>query len=257
MKKISLIVILLGVFTCTPLFAQKNKGKVTAETKETAVVEVKETAPEVQKVVSPKESMEYRRQLMVYNLATKYNDIAVAKTALYNLLAIDPTEISLLDSLAYYYFDYQQYAPAIIVAKDILSFNPNHLPAIEICAIGFENLGLLDQSVNYYESLYLKNNQLFNLYKVAYLQYNLKRFKESSTSADIIIAMQEADNLKLIFPTSDKSQQEIPMKAALFNLKGMISKDQGDKVNAKKNFEEALKIAPDFYLVKESLKQLK
>jgi tetratricopeptide (TPR) repeat protein len=232
MKKFTFLFMMIALLASLSLFAQNSQ------------------------TVKPKETEDYKRQLTVYQLASRYNDVAVAKSALYNMLAIDPSNISLLDSLAYYYFDYQQFAPAIIVAKDILSINPNHLAAIEICAIGFENLGIQDQALTYYESLYLKNNDLYNLYKIAFLQFNLKRYKESGTSADIIINNKKSEELKLVFGTGDNKQQEIIMKAAIYNLKGMISKDEGDKANAKKHFEEALKLAPDFYLAKESLRQL-
>jgi tetratricopeptide (TPR) repeat protein len=232
MKKFTFLFMMIALLASLSLFAQNSQ------------------------TVKPKETEDYKRQLTVYQLASRYNDVAVAKSALYNMLAIDPSNISLLDSLAYYYFDYQQFAPAIIVAKDILSINPNHLAAIEICATGFENLGIQDQALTYYESLYLKNNDLYNLYKIAFLQFNLKRYKESGTSADIIINNKKSEELKLVFGTGDNKQQEIIMKAAIYNLKGMISKDEGDKANAKKHFEEALKLAPDFYLAKESLRQL-
>ena len=47
------------------------------------------------------------------------------------------------------------------------------------------------------------------------------------------------------------------MKVALFNLKGLLALDQGDKVNAKKYFEQALAIAPDFALAKDGLAKTK
>lgn len=203
-----------------------------------------------------KDSNEYKRALTVYLNAVKYNDIAVAKTALYDLIAIDPADISLKDSLSFYYFDYQQYPSAILVAKDILKKKPDHLAAVEICALSFENLGLLDKAVEYYETLYLKTNDIYNLYKVAYMQYNLKRYKECDTSIDILLSNKQAEEVKMIFTTSENKQQEVSMKAAVLNIKGLISKDLGDKVAAKKHFEDALKLAPEFALAKENLKEL-
>jgi Tfp pilus assembly protein PilF len=47
------------------------------------------------------------------------------------------------------------------------------------------------------------------------------------------------------------------MRVAVLNLKGMLAIDQGDKVNAKKFFEQTLAIAPDFVLAKEGLAKTK
>ena len=47
------------------------------------------------------------------------------------------------------------------------------------------------------------------------------------------------------------------MKVAVLNLKGMLALDQGDKVGAKKLFEQVLALAPDFVLAKEGLTKTK
>ncbi|MCS7086074.1 MAG: tetratricopeptide repeat protein, partial [Bacteroidia bacterium] len=51
-------------------------------------------------------------------------------------------------------------------------------------------------------------------------------------------------------------RQEVKFKAAALNVKGVLYKDKGDKASAKKFFEEALKIEPEFELAKNNLEEL-
>lgn len=201
-----------------------------------------------------KTSEAYKQQLSVYQNALKYNDVSVAKNALYNMLALDPSNTSLLDSLAYFYYDYQQYASSLLVSRDILSINANHLPALEIQAVSFEKLGLYDKALNAYESLYLKRDNPYTLYKIGMLQYDLKRHNESKTSLDILLQSAEVDSLKVVYNEQGNQQQkEIPMKAALHNFQGMNHLELGNKEAAKQSFEAALKLAPDYKMAKDNL----
>lgn len=203
---------------------------------------------------SGKTSEAYKQQLAVYQNALKYNDVSVAKNALYNMMAIDPSNASILDSLAYFYYDYQQFASSLLVARDILTINPNHLPALEIQAVSYEKLGLYDQALAAYESLYLKRNNPFTLYKVGMLQFDLKRHNESKTSLDILLGDKEVDSLKVVLNEQGANQQkEIPMKAALHNFQGLNHLELGNKEAAKQNFEAALKLAPDYKMAKDNL----
>ncbi len=200
---------------------------------------------------------EVRKQAYLYDIATKYNDPTIARSALYNLLIMDPTNSAILDSLAISYLDYQQYASAALVAQDAIAVNPGDLFATEIAAVSFENLGVKNRAVGYYEKLYLSNNSLSTLYKIAFMQLDLKRFGEASLSADIIVSSAEAESLKLIFPINQKERQEVSMKVAGLRLKGMIAEAQGNKDAALAQFESALALAPDFAVLKEQIKTLK
>ena len=126
-----------------------------------------------------------------------------------------------------------------------------------MAAVGYESLGVFERSLQSYESLYLLQSNPNVLYKMAFIQLRLKRYKESGTSADILLADKSIETLKVSYTGTDNKTKEFPMKAALLNLKGMISQDQGDKVSAKKFYEQALALAADFPLAKENLSKLK
>jgi Tfp pilus assembly protein PilF len=71
------------------------------------------------------------------------------------------------------------------------------------------------------------------------------------------MANKEVETLKITYNDATNKAKEYTMKVALLNLKGMIATEQGDKVSAKKFFDSALAIAPDFALAKENLAKLK
>lgn len=203
-----------------------------------------------------KDSENYITKKKVYETAVKYNDMVVAKDAIYQLIALDPTDVSLLDSLAYMYYENSNFVSSILVCKDIIARSPNNLGAREIAAISFQRLGLKDKALEQYESLYLMNNDINAIYQIAFLQFDLKRFKEARTSIDIVLENKNLESQKVVHATSQNTQQEVPMKASILNLKGLIDMETGNKEEAKSSFENALKLAPEFEQPKENLKKL-
>lgn len=202
-----------------------------------------------------KETPAYKNEKAVYEMGLKFGDVNIARSALYNLMVLDPKDISLLDSLAFMYYDYQRYTSCILVCLDLLKRNPNHLPALEMSAISYENLGLKDKALENYESIYLKENSMFTLYKVAALQLELSRYVESMTNVDILLKNKETQDAKISMNTNE-GPQEISMRAAIFNLKGLIESQQNNKEAAKASFNEALSLQPDFALAKNNLQDL-
>lgn len=198
----------------------------------------------------------FQRQVFVYSMAKKYNDLDMAKSALYNILSINPNNVAILDSLALIYYEFQEYASAAFVSQDILALNPNDMLAAEIAAISFESLGVKDRALPYYEKLYLNNNNLTLLYQIAFIQYELKRYNEANTNIDIIENDERANDLTLVFAKTQTENQQVPFMAGIHRLKAMIANSQGDTEEAKNQFNKALEIAPDFEIVKIQLQQL-
>jgi tetratricopeptide (TPR) repeat protein len=204
-----------------------------------------------------KNSLYYRIQKGIYNRAIKYNDVNMAVNALFNLTVMEPQNDSLLFSLAYLYFEDQKYFSAVLTLNDVILLNPDNISALEMKAVSLERIGATEKALETYESLYLKSDDNLNyLYKVAVFQYDLKRFNESKTNIDILLSKSEADEINYIFAAEDNQEQEIPMRASLHNLKGLIAKDSGNLDEAKKQFSIALEISPEFYLAKKNLQEL-
>ena len=254
--KIRVIVSLVLVFLSLQVFSQAQKQPVKTGTKQPVKTDTKQpaTQTETKKQESPMTEHFYKK----YMTAVQWNDFDVAKDALYDLIIENPLNDSLIYSLAYYYYENQKYVPAVLVSQQLLARNPKSIPALEISAVGYESMGVKDRALQNYESLYLISNTIGTLYKMAFLQYDLKRFTESLATIEILITKTELDTTKVVFTDAENKSKEYPMKVSVLNLKGLIQLDHfGDKVTARKFFEEALAIAPDFLSAKESLAKLK
>lgn len=188
-----------------------------------------------------------------YNLATRYNDYDVARSSLYSLINLEPNNDSLKFNLAYLYFDSRKYPSTILVCMDILARNPQHVPSLEMSAISFEELGIKDKALASYEKLYIATENLETLYKVIYLQYDLKRFAECNVNIDILLNDPMANDKLVTMQITDNEQKQFPLKAATLNIRGLVKKAQGDKAGAKKDFKAALELAPEFIFASENL----
>jgi len=247
------IVIIFFVCLCTVSFAQTKKQTAKVEPIKVEPAKTESTQP-VKKAVNPLTEHFYKK----YVTAIQWNDYDVAKDALYDLIVENPQNDSLIFSLAYYYYQNEKYAPAVLVSQQLLTRNPKNIPALEISAVGYEVLGVPDRSLQNYESLYLLTNNVNTLYKMPFLQYDLKRYTECLATLEILLAKPELDTLKVTFNDAENKSKEYPMKVAVLNLKGLAVQEQfGDKAAAKKLFEEALAIAPDFIIAKQNLAKVK
>ena len=191
-----------------------------------------------------------------YQKGVQYSDYEVAKNALYSLMALDPQNDSLKYTLAVFYLETNRFASATLVGLDMLSTSPDFTGAIEVCAVSYEQLGIKDKAAEYYEKLYLKTQNIPTLYKLAFLQYELQRFKESDANADIILESPVSDSLSVVY-NIEEEQKEFTFKVAILNLKGLILREQGDKEKASDFFKQALELAPDFTLARQNLDGLK
>ncbi len=197
-----------------------------------------------------------QKQAFIYTTSLRYNDPIIARMALYNLLAYNPGNTAVLDSLALSYIDARQYPSAVLASQDALRIDPKDMLATEIAAVSFESLGLKDRAISYYETMYLSNNDINVLYKIGFIQFDLKRYNEALSSADIIIGDASAAKENIIFQKNERENQEVSMVAAAYRLKAMIYEAQGSVDQAKEQYNKALELAPDFALAKMQLEEL-
>ncbi|MEM6737071.1 MAG: hypothetical protein AAGC64_05615 [Bacteroidota bacterium] len=208
--------------------------------------------------VAPGDSIpwELRKQSFIYNTAISFNDPIIARMALYNLLAENPGNVALYDSLAVSYLQYNQNVSAALAAQQALRINPNDLFAVEIAATSFDKVGAKDKALNNYEKLYLTNQNINTLYKISFLQYELERFAEANTSLDIIIGDPRAKENSIVFPTTDKKGQEVALDISAHRIKAMIEEAKGNIEAAKAQYLEVLKMKPNFQVVQQQLRDL-
>lgn len=233
MKRV--ILMLLLVICASPLYSQNLDSLAKLDPKTSMALDLSDQA--------------------AYQLAIRYNDFDVAKVKLYDLLLRNPTNIRYAELLASLYFELNQSTSAALVALDIIEGgNGNNTTALEIAAYSLEQVGALDRALPHFESLYLLTGDNFSLYKSAFIQFSLKRFPEALNSVNMLVKNAKPEE-KIGFPKSATETQQVDMKAAALNLKGMIYLEQGSKAEAKTALEEALKLEPTFELAKENLKK--
>jgi tetratricopeptide (TPR) repeat protein len=254
-----ILFILVCTLAISPLLAQKKSKKNQPEPVKTETPAPTPVTPaaEQPKQDSAKVDPLIAHFIRKYSTALAWNDYDVAKDALYDLIVENPGNDSLIYDLAIFYYERQKYASSILVGQELLSRNPKSLPALEITASGYENMGIADRALQSYESLYLLTNTTGSLYKMAFLQYDLKRFKEAAASADILLTKPEMETNKVVFPDAQNKQKEYPMKTAVLNLRGMIELENGNKVEARKWFDKALTTSPDFVPAKQNISKTK
>ena len=199
---------------------------------------------------------EFDLQNSIYKKAKSYNDPSVAINSLYKMIAIQPENVLLKDSLMREYLTISQWAPSYMISREILAMQPNNLFALEVSCISLQNLGLKQQALNEYESLYLKSDRIDVLYTISFLQFELKNFTESLTNLDILINNSETEEMSVSVSKSDNSVQEVLIRAQLNYLKGLIYLEQSKNEDAKKYFNIALAISPDFQNAIDRLKSI-
>lgn len=198
----------------------------------------------------------FELQTRVYKQALKNYDLQTATVALYNMQALKPERTDLNDSLALVYFAGERYAQAYMIGEGIVTADPKRKDMLELVAVSKQNLGLIKESLADYEKLYAIDKSVYYLYQMATLQYQLKRFGECIASLDQILGGTDADKQKVNIRASQNQQQEVPMKAAAYNVKGICALEMNQPEIAKENFNKALGIAPDFALAKGNLEMM-
>ncbi len=198
----------------------------------------------------------YTQKEKVFRLALRYNDFMVARTALYDMIVLKPELTTLKDSLSILYFNIGAYPECILLSKEILEKTPNNPTILEIKAISEQSVGLIKESLADYEKLYASNKNVYHLYQIAALQYELKRFGECDASIAQLLADKEIENKEISIAAGEKKSQKVSLKAAIYNMRGVLALETGKTDIAKTNFNEAIKLNPDFELAKNNMKLL-
>ncbi|NNC85814.1 MAG: tetratricopeptide repeat protein [Bacteroidia bacterium] len=192
----------------------------------------------------------------MYETASKNGDFEVARAALYYMLAENPENYHLKDSLARIYLAQGFYFLADKMASEVLEKEPDNQQVMEIKAISLQAMGNLKESVDYYEKLFNNGERIQHGYQLAVLQYNLQRYGECNATADFIIKSPNGAEEKVYLNYGENKGQEVSLKAACHNLKGVMFKDLQKTEEAKQQFEAAVQAMPDFVLAIENLKSL-
>lgn len=197
-------------------------------------------------------SNEYAKALAVFGQAQQYNDIDVQKSALYDMLVLNPGDSAVMRNLSEFYYNNRRYTSSALVALDFLKRYPGNLIALEVAALSYEQLRLYDKALEYYQEMWMNTDENSLLYQIAYMQYLTKRYNEAKNNLTILESKLKPEDA-IVLTKQDGSNQDVKFTAAAKNLSGLIALSEGKKEEAKALFSEALTISPDFEAAQKSL----
>ena len=202
------------------------------------------------------QSIEFDVQKSIYEKAKSYNDPNVAITALYNMVALQPDNLLLKDSLMREYLSLSQWAPTYMISREIMALQPNNNFALEVSCVALQNLGLKQEALNEYESLYLRTDRVDVLYTISFLQFELKNLNESLTNLNILLENEQTEGMMVSVSKNQNERQEVSMRAQLNYLKGLVFIEQGKNDLAKESLNSAIQLSPEFNNAIEKLNSL-
>ncbi len=192
----------------------------------------------------------------MYIRAVQYGDPLTQIVALHWRLATEGASFGLRDTLAQAYFQGGFYRQAIAVAEELLREQPRNADLAELRALAYFYLQDTKNALDAYEKLYEITQSPLHLYQVITLQFNLQRYGECHANIERLLSSPEAERLAVRISTQGGETQEVPLKAAALNVRGVLYRIQKEPEKAKAAFEEALKIFPSFLLAKGNLEDL-
>lgn len=196
------------------------------------------------------------KQIKVFKEAMNYNDYTAATQAVYNILAEGEKYEGWRDTLAYLYFNRGGYMQCARVSNDILSKNPNNLAALEMLAVSEQSTGFLKESLGHYVELYGKSKNIYHLYEISTLQYSLQSYQDALATITTLLSDPSIEEKKIAINVNQNQRQTVGMRAAVYNIQGVVYKALGEKEKAQTSFQAAIKLEPEFILPKNNLEYL-
>jgi len=186
-----------------------------------------------------------KHYLKVYRQALNYNDANAAINALQGYIATD-NSIPYKDTLSMLYFNIKLYYSSLLLSEEVYKTAPENVNAMARAAECYDELGDPKTAIELYEKVVPKTKSPYQIYKLGICQYQLKRTTECELSAKAALADTSSKRIPVVFTMADGSQQTVPVDAAAANLLGVLKMDAKNFAGAKTDFQQALKLYPDF-----------
>jgi predicted Zn-dependent protease len=193
--------------------------------------------------------------VLVYARASALQDYQSAIYALHHLLLDDPENSFLQDSLAYMYARTGNIPSCLAWCDLCLEKRPNSLFILNLSANLLESANMDKEALARFETLHQNTGSNFYRYKISSLQFELGRYGESLVNIESML-QDSSTSPELIMVTWDDVSREVPMRAALLNLRGNLELQVNQEGKARKSFRQALKIAPEFALPRNNIRAL-
>lgn len=186
--------------------------------------------------------------LLSYRLALQNADGMAARGLVYALIADGADPMAWQDTLAHLYYADRDYLQCVLSGKQVVALAPGNQAVLELVAASEYAMNQYKESLADYEQLFKLSSSAYHAYQIAINQYLLQRFGECGTTIEFLLADEAAAKQKVVIGISEGRVQEVPLKAAAWNLRGVLLRDLGKQVQAEQCFKEALALYPDFAL---------
>lgn len=188
--------------------------------------------------------------------ALAYGDKAVAANSMFSIILLEGPKSVYKDSLAYLYFNDRNFISCFLVTNDILKNKPDNLELMEMNAISLESMGATEKALEAYQKLLAKTNNNYHAYKLAGLQFGMKKFEDAYASIKKADKLPDGGTVKITFQVNKNYNQNVDLKASIAYLEGIIAMNLNKNAEAKLSFERAIKLFPEFVLAKSNLEML-
>jgi tetratricopeptide (TPR) repeat protein len=196
------------------------------------------------------------QHLKVYANSLKYGDVQSAIFATQNIIASEGEISTFKDSLALLYYNSNNALSCHLLCKELLKSKPADVTLLELNATSLKGLGATKDAIEAYEKLFSVSQNRYHGYELAQLQFGISRLAEALVTINQSMEKTKELEAKINFNIDKNKQQEVPLNAALLNLKGLVTYELKDEKTAALLFDEALKIMPEFEAAKQNKKAI-
>ncbi|MBL7812654.1 MAG: hypothetical protein JNL57_10565 [Bacteroidetes bacterium] len=213
---------------------------------------------------SPKKAESAYRKM--YDHARLAQDYHTAISAL-TLMAVHDSAGNpwVYDSLAFYHYFYN-YTPGVVrnpntplyYAQKGLDIAPGNVFLKELKGKLQLEMGKDTLSYNLFSELWQQTHDYTYWWDMTFIQLGARgRFQDADSMILMVMSTPESDSKKVrLEHIPERMREEVPAKAAFLYLKGIMLNAQKQPLKAAETWNEALKIAPDFYAVKRSFYEM-
>lgn len=191
--------------------------------------------------------------LKKYQLAMAFGDFPSARQTVYEMLASNPSQVHWGDTLVGLFFLTGDYGSCVLAGQHFLAKNDTNYNIIEYMAAAEYGMKRYKEALGWYEKLFTHSKSAYHAYQLAVNQFLMQRLGECEASIQFILADFKSEKEMVSISMNEGGAQEVPMRAAVWNLRGVIQKNLQKISEAKTCFEQALKIYPEFVLAKANL----
>jgi tetratricopeptide (TPR) repeat protein len=191
----------------------------------------------------------------LYEKSMKLKDFHTAIAAIQFILMEDSTN-GLRDSLPELYGAVNNLQACLITTDDALKRYPKEEKYKNIKVLCLQQTGDLDGQFALLKELFETTNKPQYVAQIAAIQISTGNLKDAKETIDMILSKFENSKDSLEVFIDENNKQQVPVKAAAWNMKGYIYMQQKNIEKAKDAYFKALEIYPAFVMPKRNLEAI-